>query len=282
MQILRPLYLAGIGTLGLIGACLAQTPGGQPSSAAKTCERSLTPYEEAILRNPFPSEVASQRLMQNLIVREQNRRRTEALPEAQRPKNPDNGGMGWVVSDAEYWRRIPPEARAIPTDWSGLPGMRFTNTQLGGERQIRLCIQGEYDLWLLSDPLHELRAFISVHRPTRRVWFMEITQQENGAWVPKQAKDHCYSCHPSGPRVIRPLAEAGLDRDRLARFNRRILSYGACDFGDSVDSRTRGKPYADERCSGCHNGVDRGKLYAIHLRPIQFKREQEETMPPEE
>ena len=280
MPFLRPLCLAVIGTAGLIAAGLAQTPNGPSPTVDKTVERALTPDEEAVLRNPFPSDSASRRLIQDLIAHEQSRRWEAFLPAEQRTRVPDNGGMGWAVSDAEYWRRMPPEARAIPIDWSRLGAFRFTNTQISGQREIRLSVQGEYDLWLLRDPLHELLACISVHRPTRRVWFMEITRSETGAWIPLRAKDPCYSCHPSGPRVIRPLAEPGMDRDGLDRFNRRILSYGACDFGDTVDRRTRGEPYVDDRCDGCHNGSDRGKLYGIHARLIRFKKEQQETMPP--
>ena len=110
---------------------------------------------------------------------------------------------------------------------------------------------------------------------------MEITRLDTGAWVPKQAKDLCYSCHPSGPRALRPLTEPGADSHQLEVFNRRILSYGVCDFGDAVNVRTRGKPSTDSRCTGCHDGVARGKLYGIHLPAIQFKTERDATMPPE-
>jgi hypothetical protein len=188
--------------------------------------------------------------------------------------------MGWAVPDTEYWRQIPAEARAIPEDWTDLPAVRFTNTQVDGEREIRLSIQGEYDLWLLRDPLHELTACIAIHRPTRRSWFVEIARGPDGRWAPRRAKDPCYACHPSGPRLVRPLAQPGVDWNRLALFNRRMLGYGACDFGESVDARTRGAVNADERCTGCHNGVGRGKLYAIHSRIIQFKVQRDETMPP--
>lgn len=277
------LSFALLGTVSLFAAAgLAQTSGGGQAPAGSPPTHLLTPFEESLVRSPFPGPDASFRLKQNLMAREQHRRQIESLPESQRPGTPDNGGMGWAVSDAEYWRQIPVEARAIPLDWSRLPAVRFTNTQLGGTREICLAVQKEYDLWLLRDPLHELTACISVHRATRRAYFMEIGLQANGTWTPRRAKDHCYSCHPSGPRILRPLAEPGLDHQRLEQFNRRILGYGACDLGDSVDRKTRGKPYADTRCIGCHNGVDRGKLYAIHRRPIQFKTEMEGTMPPQE
>jgi len=282
MDVLRPLSLAVLGTVGLLTAALAQPPAGQIASPAGTGARSLTSADEEILRSPFPSDAASARLMRGFAERAKYRRWLASLPPDQRPKIPDSGGMGWSVPDAEYWQRIPPEARAIPTDWSSLAAVRFNNTQVSGEREIRLSVQGDYDLWLLSDPLHDLTACISVHRPTRRVWFMEITRGTDGDWVPKRSKDPCYACHPSGPRVLRPLAEPGIDRERLALYNRRILSYGACDFGDTVDRSTRGQPYENGRCSVCHNGIDRGRLYDIHQKIIQFKTQQDETMPPRE
>ena len=102
--------------------------------------------------------------------------------------------------------------------------MRFTNTELGGVREVRLHWGHEYDQWLLRDPRHQLTACICVHCGTRRVYFMEIARQPDDAWNLKQTRDNCYSCHPSGPRVIRPLEEPGVDRRTLARVNRTILS----------------------------------------------------------
>ena len=121
---------------------------------------------------------------------------------------------------------------------------------------------------------------ISVHRATRRVYFMQVARQHGGQWGLEVADDQCYSCHPSGPRVVRPLDEPRVDQRTLARFNRLILSYGACDFGDSVDASLRFPPEGESGCNRCHNGARRGRLYAIHHRPILFKVEKEETMPP--
>jgi hypothetical protein len=188
--------------------------------------------------------------------------------------------MGWSLPDPEYWQRIPPAARQIPSDWSGLPVLRYTNTEVGGARELRFRQAGEYDQWLLRDPLRHLTACISVHRATRRVYFMEVARQRDGEWSLRVAADPCYSCHPSGPRVIRPLNEPQVDRRLLAEFNRRILSYGACDFGDSVGAELRRQPLPNTGCRGCHNDVRRGRLYAVHQRPISFKVHHEETMPP--
>jgi hypothetical protein len=188
--------------------------------------------------------------------------------------------MGWALPDREYWQRMPPAARQLPSDWSRLPVVRFTNSEIGGVREVRLYRGAEYDQWLLRDPLHHLTACISVQRATRRVYFMQVGRQPDGQWGLKVSDDLCYSCHPSGPRVIRPLDEPRVDQRTLARFNRLILSYGACDFGDSVAAWMRSLPSNETSCIPCHNGVRRGRLYAIHHRPVQFKVEKEGTMPP--
>ena len=280
MRCVQLFYPAVLGTVGLVAASMFLTRVKPIGAQEREPERVLTPAEELIVRDPCPSKEAISRLNQRLQKGRENRRRLELLPPALRPEIPDIGGMGWALPDAAYWRQIPAQARNIPADWSVLPAVRYNNTQIDGVREIRLSVQGDYDLWLLRDPLHELTACISVHRPTRRVWFMEITPAADGGWLPKRSKDSCYSCHPSGPRLIRPILEPGVESAHISQFNRRMLSYGACDFGSSVNTETRGVANADDRCSGCHNGVDRGKLYAIHDRLIQFKTEQELTMPP--
>ncbi|HLV80676.1 MAG TPA: hypothetical protein VKT32_10355, partial [Chthonomonadaceae bacterium] len=148
-------------------------------------------------------------------------------------------------------------------------------------REIRLRAGPEYDQWLLRDPLHDLTACISVQRLTHRVYFMEVAPDPDGSWRYQPSRDNCYSCHPSGPRVIRPLEETGVDAALLARFNRRILSYGACHFGQGVLPPSRGEPISDSRCAGCHDGVRRGRLYTLQARAIRFKMELERSMPPQ-
>jgi hypothetical protein len=191
--------------------------------------------------------------------------------------------MGWNSSDKEYWDSIPEEAKTIPSDWTKFPVVRYTNSQLGGVREVWLAAGNEYDQWLLSDPTHKLNACISVQRSTRRVYFMEIARGESaadhGKWQYHPAFDNCFSCHPSGPRVIRPLEEQGVDRSILARFNRRILAYRACDFGSALDEKHRGPQASDTACTACHNGIDRGKLYEAHMKTIEFKTSMEKTMP---
>jgi hypothetical protein len=231
--------------------------------------RVLLPVEEAIVRQPFAPKAARIRLARQVA--------------AMRPRKPSTHreGMGWAQPDREYWQRIPPVARQIPRDWSHLPVVRFTNSEIGGVREVRLRRGPGYDQWLLRDPFHHLTACISVHRATRRVYFMQVARQRSRQWGLEIAADQCYSCHPSGPRVIRPLYEPRVDQRTLARFNRLILSYGACVFGDSVETSLRFPPEGESGCNRCHNGVRRGRLYAIHHRPILFKVVKEETMPPD-
>jgi hypothetical protein len=229
--------------------------------------RALSPVEEAIVREPFAPKAARRRLA-TVVVRAK-----------ERPPLKKRDGMGWAQPDPVYWQRIPPAARAIPRDWSPLPVVYFTNTEVGGRREVRLREGPEYDQWLLRDPLHHLTACISVHRATRRVYFMEVARQPDGDWDLRVSADKCYSCHASGPRVIRPLDEPQVDRQTLAAFNRRILSYGACDFGDSVPEEQQFRSMDDAGCAGCHDGTRRGRLYSVHRPMILFKLDREETMP---
>lgn len=286
MRTVRLLLPAMSAACGLAGAALcARVPTSAGGREAPPAERpgvreALLAVEAAIVRDPFAPASARARLADGLEAHGAHRRLLALLPASLQPNRPYNHGMGWSLPDREYWERIPPAARQVPRDWSRLPVVRFTNSDLGGVREVRLRIGPEYDQWLLNDPLHDLTACISVKRATRRVYFLQITPQQNGQWGFAESRDHCYSCHASGPRVIRPLNAVGVDREVLARFNRRLLAYGACDFGDSVPPESRGEPYADARCAGCHNGVLRGRLYRIHTRPIRFKTQEERTMPP--
>ena len=234
--------------------------------------RTLTCAERAILQDPYPSASARGLLEQKMQLKLADHKFDALLPSSHR-------SMGWKQSDEEYWRETPEEARTVPTDWSRLPVVRFTNSEIGGTREVRLRKTPRFDQWLLKDPLHDLTAFISVDRNTRRAYFGEVSLSGRSNFAREGTFDKCFVCHASGLRVIRPLNENGVDKSMLAAFNKRLLEYGACSFGDTVDPDTRGPEYADPRCSSCHNGRSRGQLYLIHRRSIDFKTDLEKSMP---
>ena len=233
----------------------------------------LSVAEKRIVKDPFPRQAAQVRILKELEGELSSLRLSKLLPASPR-------SMGWNQPDEEYWNNIPPEARNIPGDWSRLPVVRFTSSELGGNREIRFASGRLYDLWLLRDPLHDLTAFISVHKGTHRVYFGELSSNPGRRWTAAPTFDPCYSCHPSGPRVIRPVSSEGVDRKTLAEFNSRILRYRACDFGNSISEKERGQENGTQACSICHNGTNRGRLYSIHRRTIRFKTEIEGAMPP--
>lgn len=258
-----------------------------PKPHRKSSTSTLSPAESIIVKFPF-APLSSRALLQSnlsqLLARHNSRL---LLPKMSNTDNSDLKTMGWKLNDLEYWRSIPSEARSIPprSEWEKLPNVTYTNSQLGGKRTVWLYTQGNYDKWLLSDPRHELTACISVERLTKRAYFMEISQSRSaghrGKWEFHEAFDNCYSCHASGPRIIRPLEEQGVAASTLATFNTRLLAYKACDFNNNnaVDETKRGTAIADSDCTICHDGKNRGKLYSIHRPTISFKTSMERTMP---
>ena len=98
LKTLQQVCLAGIGTIGLLAGGLAQAPDRQLSASAIHAGRVLTQYEEAIVKNPFPSESATHYLRHALVAQAEYRRLMLSLPVEQRPQRPDNGGMGWAIS----------------------------------------------------------------------------------------------------------------------------------------------------------------------------------------
>jgi hypothetical protein len=246
----------------------------------------LADIERGIVRDPFPPRevqfALSSRVDQALDEsrKRQEQRRHEFEENASRPQQSEHHFMGWAVSDEVYRSRIPPAARTLPADMAQLPALRFTNIDIGGERELRYWRGPDYDQWLLNDVRRNIASCISIDRSTRRVYFMEFVRRSAGKWEFATSFDKCYSCHASGPRVIRPFDEPRVDIKLLARFNAIILSYGACDFGDTVDTEVRGAPLPDPRCAGCHDGKRRGRLYAIHDGTIEFKTKKDLTMPP--
>lgn len=232
----------------------------------------LTPAEKDVVRDPFPPASSRDKLISKMRLKLADHRFDALLPASHR-------SMGWKQSDEEYWRATPTEARSVPADWSQMPAVKFTNSEIGGTREIRFRKTPHFDQWLLKDPLHDLTAFISVDRATRRAYFGEVTRSERAGFAREGTFDKCYVCHASGPRVIRPLNDKGVNKKTLAKFNKRLLEYGACNFGDTVDPDTRGPEYADVRCTSCHDGRSRGKLYLIHRRSIDFKTDLDKSMP---
>lgn len=197
------------------------------------------------------------------------------------PLHPELAGrtMGWARPDREYTEAIPLEAKVIPRDLSGLPVLRFNNLEIQGERELRWRSHGEYDQWFLHDVTRKLHALMSIQRQTRQVYFFEY-RWKDGRIVYDQSTESCYSCHASGPRLIRTYDLPKLDRVRQAEFNRKLLSYGAARFGDSLLPERLGPPLDDPRCAGCHDGTTRGRLYAMHLPTIAYYLQTLQAMPP--
>jgi len=238
-----------------------------------------TPLEESLIKQPFASENARQHLHRADLDLEPLRPMPRSLKRLQLPE-PERNDMDFRLPDREYWRAIPPEARQVPSNWKPFPVVRFDNTEIGGRRDIRLHTTPNYDQWLLQDYAHHVTACISVQRKTRRIYFMQFSRTRNGSLRFKVADDNCYSCHPSGPRIIRPFVEPIVNLPTLRQFNERILSYHACDYGNTIDPAIRGEPLHLPACVGCHNGVNRGVLYQTHIPTVQFKMHDEQTMPP--
>ena len=72
----------------------------------------------------------------------------------------------------------------------------------------------------------------------------------------------------SGLRLTRTCGQEPVDTHRLGEFNRRLLSYGAGGFDESVDRYRPGPPLAGERRSAGHDWTIRGQPYAMHLYPF--------------
>jgi len=235
---------------------------------------------DQIISNPFAPRDRREDMLLAAESRAAKREMESILPKSMRGPNNKKPGLGWALPDDEYWRNVPAEAKRIPEGWMRSPALRFTNSELGGIRELRLLAGHRYDYWLLNDPLHELRACMSIEKRTRRVYFFEFAIDRNGRVVRKSTWDQCYTCHASGPRIVRPFDEPMVDRAMLGRLNRKLLAYGACDFGNSVDRAARGEPLKSSTCNGCHNGVFRGKLFEVHQRLVDFKTKVDCTMPP--
>lgn len=244
--------LQGIDPKVVLQSCLLPTPPGYVAS----------PQEHLPQRNPVP-----------LTPKERTHLLFPQLPELQ------GKSMGWAVPDPVYLAAIPTEARALPTDFSTLPVLRFNNVEIHGERELCWRRWGAYDQWFLHDLTRELDAVMAIHRKTRRVYFFEYRRQETQTlFVP--GKESCYACHSSGPRLVRTYDLAKVDMNRLREFNTRLLSYGVANFQGSVNPERLGPSVEDARCTGCHNGQVRGRLYSTHLLSMAYYLQTLRAMPP--
>ena len=249
-------------------------------------------------RTPTPTPAPVERILQSCLLSAPDG--YDALPQVHQPQqapfpwtpaerarllypySPERAGqtMGWTLPDREYTAAIPLEAKVIPRDLSALPALKFNNLEIRGERELRWRSHGEYDQWFLRDNTRKLNALMAIHRETRRVYFFEY-RWRGGHLVFDQSKESCYSCHASGPRLIRTYRLDKVDPVRLAEFNRKLLSYGAGQFGETVDPQRLGPALADDRCAGCHDGLTRGRLYSIHLPTVSYYLRTLHAMPPE-
>lgn len=238
--------------VGSLPACLLPPPAGYVASPQKA-ERQRAPI-------PLTAEERARLLF---------------------PQHPELAGrtMGWTLPDREYTAAIPLEAKVVPRDLSALPVLRFNNLEIHGERELRWRSHGEYDQWFLHDVTRKLHALMTIHRQTKRVYFFEYRWKE-GRVVYDQSTESCYSCHASGPRLVRTYDLPKVDPTVLGEFNRKLLSYGAAQFGDSVDPVRLGPPLDDARCTGCHDGATRGRLYAMHLPTLGYYLQTLRSMPP--
>lgn len=243
---------APVGEQGVLSTCLLPAPPGYV----------VSPQQKERQKTPFPLTPAQRAWLFS-------------------PYFPGSMGqtMGWTVSDREYTASIPAEAKVVPRDLSSLPALRFNNLEIHGERELRFRSHGEYDQWFLRDETRKLNALLAIHRETRRVYFFEY-RWRGDRLVFDQSTETCYSCHVSGPRVVRTYNLEKVDPVRLAEFNRKLLSYGAADFGDSIDPVRLGPALEDERCTGCHEDRTRGRLYAMHLPTVAYYLQTLRAMPP--
>jgi hypothetical protein len=194
-------------------------------------------------------------------------------------KPTEEDGMGWVRPDHQYFNTIAPRAREIPRSLKHLPVVRFNNIDQSREREIRFRQHGEYDQWFLHDFTAEFTSLLTIHRRTRHAYFFDYDWEDDEIYLVTTISN-CFNCHPSGPRVIRTYATKKTDAAVLKAFNRRILSYGAVDYGDNIDPKRLGPPVDDARCVGCHDGNQRGKIYRIHGVPLAYYLKKLRNMPP--
>ena len=183
---------------------------------------------------------------------------------------------------------------------------------------------GRFDQWMLLNFAKSKQPAID---PTTPMSFIAVQKKDRGShelprvrlhfrdynMVPSGEKYHlelledrngkCYSCHPSGMRLLiprrthvldaapvkgenalpnSPRASADFAFGRLSEFNARIQSYGLPDWEGRIVPSHHGPPLgAAQGCTGCHNGEIRG-LLTVSTSPRQLEQKvyDELAMPP--
>lgn len=276
------------GILGALAIACIPTPAtrSEPASDDKTvaAEAPAWPWnEEAVLatcrlKPPPGYEKRKQRDLDQVpafVLPD----REDALVSDPYRTNRGDYGMGWTRPDADYFARIPKEAREIPESLAGLPVVKFNNAQIEGLREIYFREHGAYDQWFLWDRTRKVRACIAIQRETKRIHFFEYGFDRHRL-VRDPSMTNCFQCHASGPRLIRTYMIAKVHQPTLDAFNKRLLGYGAVDFGDSIDAKRLGPAVADPRCVACHNDVLRGRLYLPHADMMRYYLNDLHAMPP--
>jgi hypothetical protein len=267
----RALFAALVVMLSALTAWGSAAPSVSPLDEAAVLDGCLLPPPEGY--EAAPQET---RLPQDPIPLSRRE-----LKEVFSPYDPSlwKRGMGWTARNRAYFAAVPLEAREVPADLSALPVVRFNNLEINGERELRWRAHGEWDQWFLHDVTRKIHAVMAIHRQTRRVYFFEYAWRGSILHL-KGSRENCYSCHASGPRLVRTYRISKVDAPRLASFNRKLLSYGAADFGTSLDPARLGPALDDGRCMGCHNGRVRGRLYEVHARTLAYYLKEVRNMPP--
>lgn len=162
--------------------------------------------------------------------------------------------------------------------------------------------EGSYDVWLMEQNAGRVASFGIVvdtgAKPPAASYFELSGTLASNASKPKLVplSVPCFSCHPSGPRVLRPSGEfdrasarpSEADFRKIASLNARIAAYGDVQtvFPDDDPLRARGQlalygprdwdvlpdPPSGEPCSTCHGAESgiRGPLLVQHHRTAAF------------
>lgn len=175
-------------------------------------------------------------------------------------------------------------ARSIDSSAAGLAaGPHVSAVQAQGTIRLRLPVLDDIaaysntlaDIWILrqkkltGELTWRTYAIVQVKTVSPNVaYFFDI---EPGAHLFRGQT--CYTCHASGPRVIRPLRPDLIwGGDVAAGFNERIAANGFVEmhFPSNEAAWPRGPALPVEPCVECHTpGGERGPLYRVHSESIR-------------